>query len=296
MSLGRKLKWHCNNLVCRNLWLLGRTGGKLSVVNVFGSPGDTLLTGILCRSIKANWPGIKINCVTEQPELLQFDRAIDTFNKPIGAWRLNFDYLDLLAAKDPAMNVLEPVMRKIGINQYIYKCKVYLLDEEIRKAKTLVSELTRPILTFNIMSRETTKVWRLNYWRELIRTLAPRYTLVQLGDSSEPYMDEAISFAGKLSLRESMAVLSQARVHIGPDSFSMHAANGLDVPSVIIFGGSRTDKNAGYAGNVNLYEKMECGPCYLHSSKDEVCEFGVKCMDLITPEMVLRGVESLEKR
>ena len=99
--------------------------------------------------------------------------------------------------------------------------------------------------------------------------------------------------AGKLSMRESMAVLAQARLHIGPDSFLMHAANGVGVRSVILFGGSRTVENSGYAENVNLFVPMPCGPCYIHESRSETCAHGIECMQRITVTMVHDAVRRL---
>ena len=49
--------------------------------------------------------------------------------------------------------------------------------------------------------------------------------------SSYPYR-----YAGKLSIRESAAILSHASYFIGPDSLLMHIANGLNIKSTIIFG------------------------------------------------------------
>jgi ADP-heptose:LPS heptosyltransferase len=90
-----------------------------------------------------------------------------------------------------------------------------------------------------------------------------------------------------------MAVLSHARAHVGPDSFLMHAANGLCVPAAIIFGGSRTPDNTGYSGNRNLYVPMTCGPCYIHQSRGQTCGYGVECMDRITVEQVYEAVLEL---
>ncbi len=72
----------------------------------------------------------------------------------------------------------------------------------------------------------------------------------------------------------------------------MHAANGVDVPSVIIYGGSRPPGCLGYAENVNLYVDIECAPCWLHDSHGDKCPFAVKCMPMITPEMVLAAVKT----
>jgi ADP-heptose:LPS heptosyltransferase len=73
----------------------------------------------------------------------------------------------------------------------------------------------------------------------------------------------------------------------------MHGANGLDVPSVIIFGGSRPPDMLGYAANINLFEAMPCGPCWLQSSQGQRCDYGIACMDRITPDRVLAAVDEL---
>jgi ADP-heptose:LPS heptosyltransferase len=88
-------------------------------------------------------------------------------------------------------------------------------------------------------------------------------------------------------------VLAVARLHVGPDSFLMHAANGLGVPSVVIFGGSRTPENLGYRENTNLFVKLPCGPCWIHESQGGRCEHNMECMALITPEAVFAAVENL---
>ncbi|MEC8044653.1 MAG: hypothetical protein VX130_08685 [Verrucomicrobiota bacterium] len=40
-------------------------------------------------------------------------------------------------------------------------------------------------------------------------------------------------------MRESSAILSKTDYFIGPECLLMHIANGLDIPSTIISGGSR---------------------------------------------------------
>jgi ADP-heptose:LPS heptosyltransferase len=295
-NLLSKIAWHANRFVCANLELLNFLGGELSVISMFRSPGDTLLAGTVCRLIKARYPRIRINCQVEFPELLRFDPAIATLNGPTGRWYLYFEYLGLIEQKNASTNVLTPVLNTIGIHEYSYKCRVYLTGEEREKARFVVGKLDRPLITINVMSRETVKNWKLDYWKVLLNELCKDFAVVQLGDKTEPFFPEVTSFAGKLSLRESMAVLALSQAHIGPDSFLMHAANGVDVPAVIIFGGSRTAGNLGYSENENLYEKTECSPCWIHRSKGEVCGHEMKCMTQITPDRVLAAFHRLRAR
>ena len=78
-------------------------------------------------------------------------------------------------------------------------------------------------------------------------------------------------------MRESAAILSQASYFIGPDSLLMHIANGLNIKSTIIFGGSRPVGCFGYSENVNLRSTPQCSPCWIHEGY-ESCDHELKCM------------------
>jgi ADP-heptose:LPS heptosyltransferase len=180
-----------------------------------------------------------------------------------------------------------------GAANYDYKAHVYLSSDEKAHGRELLGAPTRPILTFHTRSKEEVKNWPMESWHAVLALFRDLFHLVHIGDSSEPVIEGVQRFAGRLSLRESMSVLSHAHVHMGADSFLMHAANGLDVPSVIIFGGSRTPANLGYTGNVNLFASMPCGPCWLQPSRGEQCLHGIACMGKIHVEEVVTAVRRL---
>lgn len=272
--------------------LLNFFAANLTIEDRFGSPGDTLMTAIFCREIKERYPRLKLNCLTRNPSLLTHDPYIDTINRPKNWLTIPFWYLGLVNSKDAKTNALKPCMDELGIFDYNFHARVYLTEDEVGAAKRRLAPQTRPIITINVMSREMVKVWPIENWRILIGHLLQFASVVQLGDNTEPQMEGVLNLGGQLSMRESMAVLTQSSVHIGPDSFLMHAANGVDVPSVIIFGGSRTPALSGYAENVNLYVDIECSPCWLHDSRGDKCPFAVKCMPMVTPEMVLAAVKT----
>ena len=93
-------------------------------------------------------------------------------------------------------------------------------------------------------------------------------------------------------MRESAALLSQASLFIGPDSLLMHIANGLEIPSVILFGGSRPVQCLGYDQNINLSNSPHCSPCWIHDGF-ETCDHQVQCMNEISRESVLDAVNSI---
>ncbi|MGA3169813.1 MAG: glycosyltransferase family 9 protein [Chthoniobacteraceae bacterium] len=291
-GLGAKLRWHLNLRLLKHLHLLP-PGMWLTIRDGFGAPGDTLLTAIVCRHVAERFPRLKINCITPNPELLKEDPHITRLNGPETYISLRCWYLDLIEHKQAGVNVLAEPMGKLGIAPYDYRARVHLTADEKAKGIERLEGLRRQVLSINTRSKEAAKNWPAERWERLVPRLLRDYDLIQLGDSSELLLPGVRSFAGRLGYRESMAVLSHMKAHVGADSFLMHAANGLGVPSVIIFGGSRTPANLGYEGNINLFVPMPCGPCYIHQSRGEFCQYGVECMNHITEDMVEGAVLKL---
>lgn len=289
-TLRHKIAWHVNAVLVRRLWLLNWFGARLSVIDQFGTPGDTLLTATICRHIKTRFPRLKINCLTRNPSLLETDPHIASLNGAQTLFRLTFFYQ---RPDGVPFNILKPTLEQIGIREYDYRARVYLRAGELAAGAQRIADLPKPIIAFNVMSRERVKIWPEEYWRSLLDGLGKHGTLVQLGDDREPHFDNVTRFAGTLSLRESMAVLAHAQLHLGPDSFLMHAANGLDVQSVIIFGGSRLPASLGYSANINLETLIECSGCWIDISNGQTCPHDVKCMRMIAPETVYQKAAAL---
>jgi ADP-heptose:LPS heptosyltransferase len=292
-SLSAKFAWHGNRWLLRNLWLLNLFRGRLTVIDQFGGAGDTLMTATVCRVIKQWFPRLRINCATRNPDIIQFDPSMAEINGPTGLCYLSFEYLGIVDSKASDGNILAASLNLVGINDYEYKARIYLRDEEIAQARRRIPATGQPVVTINVMSKELVKVWRLDYWRELIARLLHDFTIVHLGDDKEPLIPGVLPFGGKLNKRESMAMLAIADVHIGPDSFLMHAANGLKVPSVIIYGGSRPPTCLGYDDNRNIFVKLECSPCWLHTTKGETCPHDMKCMSMIGVDEVYEAILEL---
>jgi ADP-heptose:LPS heptosyltransferase len=298
-NIGAKFHWHVNDCATRHLsWLnLGRA--RLTVEDAFGAPGDALLAVTVCRILKDKYPHIRINLVTHWPELVLHDPCLDTINGPKSYFVLRFWYPETVARKEREKNVLLETLQKAGITDYDYHARVHLTAAERSKGAQLLGEL-RPDaierLAFSTLSKEHVKNWPQDRWVELLERLGSRFELIHLGDDREPQFPGVKRFAGKLSIRESMVILSQCQVYMGPDSFLMHAANGLDVPSVILFGGSRPPACLGYEENTNIYVPMPCGPCWLHDSRGDICPHGVVCMEGIGVDEVETAIQQKSAR
>ena len=185
-------------------------------------------------------------------------------------------------------------MLRLGINNYDYKAFFYLKEEEKEWAKQEINKFEKPILAICTKSKEPVKNWSEANWMEIIQNLKANFSIIQLGDDKEPTFNGTHRYAGKLSMRESAAMLSKANYFIGPDSLLMHIANGFDVPSTIIFGGSRPVGCFGYSKNVNLSSTPQCSPCWIHEGY-ESCGLDFECMKSISPSDIISSVDILLK-
>ena len=277
-----KFRWFRNSLLPSLFPSLNKNRKWLTVIDRLGAPGDALITANVIRCIKENFPNLKINCITPHPELIHLDPHIDTINQPETFYSFVSTYWELIVCKEKSQNIIEHNMLRLGIKKYDYKATFYLSKEEKKWAKQEASQFNRPILAICTKSKEPVKNWPEENWLELIQNLKVNFSIIQLGDSKEPLFDCTHRYAGKLSMRESAAIISTANYFIGPDSLLMHIANGLDIPSTIIFGGSRPVGCFGYSENVNLISTPQCSPCWIHEGY-ESCDHELRCMKEIKP-------------
>jgi ADP-heptose:LPS heptosyltransferase len=180
------------------------------------------------------------------------------------------------------------------MDKYEYKAAYYLSEEEKIWAKQEITKFEKPILAISTKSKEPVKNWPEANWLELIQNLKANFSTIQLGDDKEPTFEGVHRYAGKLSMRESAAIISKANYFIGPDSLLMHVANGVDIPSTIIFGGSRPVNCFGYSDNINLSSSTECSPCWIHKGYEE-CQNDLICMNEISVAFVLDTLIKIQK-
>jgi ADP-heptose:LPS heptosyltransferase len=286
LKLWSKFRWFQNSRLGSKLPALNNRKKWLTVIDRLGAPGDALITANVIRCIKENYSNLKINCITPHPELIHLDPHIDTINQPETFYSFDSTYWELIVRKEKSQNIIEHNLLRLGLNNYEYKAAYYLSEEEKDWAKQESTQFDKPILAICTKSKETVKNWPEANWLELIQNLKDKFSIIQLGDDKEPFFQGTHRYAGKLSMRESAAILSKANYFIGPDSLLMHIANGLDIPSTIIFGGSRPVGCFGYSKNVNLRSNPQCSPCWIHEGY-ESCGLNLKCMTAISVEEVV---------
>ena len=289
LKLWSKYRWFQNSCLKSLLVSLNKKSKWLTVIDRLGAPGDALITANVIRCIKENYPNLRINCITPHPDLIRLDPHIDTINQPETFYSFDSTYWELIVRKEKSQNIIEHNMLRLGIDKYDYKAAYYLSEEEKDWAKQETNQFDKPILAICTKSKEPVKNWPEANWLELIQNLKDKFSIIQLGDDKEPFFQGTHRYAGKLSMRESAAILSKANYFIGPDSLLMHMANGLNIPSTIIFGGSRPVKCLEYSQNINLSNTPKCSPCWIHDGYEE-CSHDLLCMSSISVTKVLSAI------
>ena len=143
--------------------------------------------------------------------------------------------------------------------------------------------------------------WERDNWRALLGRLYtkyPSYGLVMIGAKEDAAVCEytaqdwggvKLNLTGKLSPRESAAVLSLATVFIGPDSGPKHLAASVGVPCVCAFSARCLPGKWFPPGkrNIILYHQTECADCGL-----ETCiAMEKKCIRSVTVDEMEDAVE-----
>ena len=112
----------------------------------------------------------------------------------------------------------------------------------------------------------------------------------------------AINLIGKLSLRQSAALISKAKLFMGLDSYPMHIADAFKIPSVILFGSTDPKKVLMNGHTVKMVQSSEnCLGCRHDTTPDRWkqnvdCRRGrLCCMENISADRVIEEIDGMLK-
>ncbi len=147
---------------------------------------------------------------------------------------------------------------------------------------------------------------RWPYYGELAAQLAAHATVVVVGGPDDAGLAEeivgavrrsggrAVNACGKLTLRQSAALIKRATLLVTNDSAPLHLASAVGTPIVALFGPTITEFGFGPVrpGDVALGMELQCRPCSSHGPPQ--CPLGHhRCMRDLTVEAVTRAIEEL---
>jgi heptosyltransferase-2 len=151
-------------------------------------------------------------------------------------------------------------------------------------------------------------IWGSKRWPHygaLAQRLAQQFPVVLVGGPEDALLGEAIvqdaqgarwpvrNASGKLTLRQSAAVIERARVLITNDSAPLHLAQAVGTPTVAIFGPTLPSFGFGprgpHDGTLGV-EGLACRPCSAHGPR--ACPLGHHlCMEALAVEDVFHAIE-----
>jgi len=160
------------------------------------------------------------------------------------------------------------------------------------------------VIGFGPGSQWLTKQWGIEHFKKLAGLLTGQYdcTIICFGSPDErddleeicgKFPGSIFNAAGVFDLKQSAAALERTRVVVTNDNGLMHLAVASGVPVIAIFG--PTVPEFGFAPwgkhHTVLGSDLYCRPCSIHGSN--TCpEKHFKCMNEITPEIVLKSIET----
>jgi heptosyltransferase-3 len=159
-----------------------------------------------------------------------------------------------------------------------------------------------PFIVCNIGGKGEVKDWGQEKWLTLFRKAAGRYSqigLAMIGAAEEgkraeelcrEWLGPTLNLSGKLTPRESAAVLEKASLFLGHDSGPMHLAAAVGTPCVAIFSAREKPGVWFPRGDRHriLYHQTECFGCKL-----DVCHrYAAKCIRSISVEEVETALDA----
>jgi len=176
-----------------------------------------------------------------------------------------------------------------------------LTDAERQTAVAALGAMAgRPLIVCGPGTKMQSKDWGRENWRELLARLHaryPEYGLALVGAREDAEVSEyaahgwtgaKVDLCGRLSPRETAAVLEHADVFLGPDSGPMHLAASVGVACVIAFSAHALPGVWYPAGEQHqiIYHKTECFGCLL-----ETCiAMEKKCLRSVTVDEMEQAV------
>ncbi|MCX7956885.1 MAG: glycosyltransferase [Endomicrobia bacterium] len=186
-------------------------------------------------------------------------------------------------------------------NVYPLRDKSYIVvveDKHKEKIKTYLDSLN--IKSKNFITIHTNGGWFLKNWDDkkwvelsnLIYKEYGFYTILVGGkdEGKDIFSKYIFNVAGKFSIKETAALISESVLFVGLDSGPMHLASAMNVPVVALFGNTHPKVGEPRADNyICIHSKAACEiPCGL-----KFCEKNILCTSQIGVDSVFKAIKKL---
>lgn len=209
---------------------------------------------------------------------------------------------------DTSINVIDlylKVLEEDGltVENRTYENAVNVTEEDFKINK----ELPNNYMTVQAFSRCDKKDWNIKGWEKVFDyiTNVLGYDVMLLGGDKDyesytqiNYNKEKVHNMCGSSLKESIAYVKNAKLHIGIDSGLIHISALFHKNSILLNGSTSLVHWGPRNPNCHVLTKnFECSPCLFNINYRVpcLCETSPKCLDAITPEEVIEEINSIIK-
>ncbi len=200
--------------------------------------------------------------------------------------------------------------RGAGVDLEFTKPKLFLNDEDIHRGVKILSDFglteIEPYAAIAFRAVAESRRWGRENYIKLTKLLVTKHHLkvVLIGSADEqPDGDaiataagakEVINLAGKTTIRETAAILSQALFFVGNDSGPAHLAAAVGIPLVVLSGADDPKSTSPLSSRKRLIylEHLDCISCVKNKCPLKGEKY-MQCMKGITVEMVLEAIEQI---
>jgi ADP-heptose:LPS heptosyltransferase len=258
--------------------------------------GDVLLCTPALREVKRRNPNGEVRFFTEYPELVRGLPYLDEVHHPRELATtervIHLRYEEIIP---PNRHIAKVFGDQLGVQVRDVRPDC-VVDESLRaEFKTQFASLRRKIIVINRKAGPWTpnKDWPSQHWEMLVECLLSEFSIVEIGafDATvvTPRSDNYIDLRGRTDLKNLVAVIAAADLHVGPISGPVHICASFRIPCVVLYGGYESPRCSGYSGNMNFATNLSCSPCWLRTP----CPFNKLCLEQIRPQSVYEIVRTL---
>ncbi len=200
--------------------------------------------------------------------------------------------------------------RATGADLDFTRPKLFLNDEDLQRGRQVLSDFglasgdKYAAIAFRAVAQS--RRWGTENYTGLIKVIISRFNLkvVLIGSAEDKRVGdeiaasagtkEVINLAGKTTLRQAAAILSNARFFVGNDSGPAHLAAAVGIPLVVLSGADDPKETTPLSSHKRLLylDHLECISCVKNKCplKGDSC---MQCMRGITVEMVVDQIAQL---
>jgi ADP-heptose:LPS heptosyltransferase/GT2 family glycosyltransferase len=270
------------------------------LVRRLGAHGDVLLATPALKALRERYPQAAIEVETKCPSMLHglgWVKLAQHHRK----WFDEFYDLDLAYEKRPEVHIVQAFADTLGV-KLNPRWKLYMEANETdlvwaeRVCRGAKVALVHPGPTC-----WPGKCWPVERFVEVVKGLRARgYLTMTVGTADAPTIGADFHYAGATTPQQLYALAKQAMLFVGIDSMPQHVASAADCSSVVLFGPTNPRAIVRPTPRIVAVQadvlKVPCVGEHGRRTKPVTqapCEG--ECMKAITVEMVLRGVERVER-